>query len=161
VTGPGSDPASPEREAERAVAEANRSFYAAIESGDLDAMRALWVDGDEPTCVHPGTAVVRGAGQVGRSWALVMASTPYIQFFLTDVHVSLLPPSREVASVTCTENVLTGDARTGPHAFGGGKAVATNVFVRTAGGWRLWVHHASPVLSAPPESTSSEGNETY
>ena len=26
-------------------------------------------------------------------------------------------------------------------------AVATNVFVRTEDGWRLWVHHASPVLS--------------
>jgi len=26
--------------------------------------------------------------------------------------------------------------------------VATNVFVRTSDGWRLWIHHASPVLSA-------------
>jgi ketosteroid isomerase-like protein len=43
--------------------------------------------------------------------------------------------------------VLTGDHRTGPDAFGGGAAVATNVFVRTPDGWRLWVHHASPVLS--------------
>ena len=38
-----------------------------------------------------------------------------------------------MASVTCTENVLTGDESTGPDAFGGAKAVATNVFVRTAG----------------------------
>ena len=53
-----------------------------------------------------------------------------------------------VASVTCTENVLTGDESTGPDAFGGAKAVATNVFVRTPEGWRLWIHHASPVLSA-------------
>jgi len=44
--------------------------------------------------------------------------------------------------------VLTGDERTGPDAFGGGKAVATNVFVRTPAGWRLWIHHASPVMTA-------------
>jgi ketosteroid isomerase-like protein len=73
-----------------------------------------------------------------------MANTPYIQFFLTDVEVSVL---EGVASVTCTENVLTGDDSTGLDAFGGAKAVATNVFVRTVDGWRLWIHHASPVLS--------------
>jgi len=75
---------------------------------------------------------------------LIMANTPYIQFFLTDVEVSVI---EDVASVTCTENVLTGDETTGPDAFGGAKAVATNVFVRTPEGWRLWIHHASPVLS--------------
>jgi len=54
----------------------------------------------------------------------------------------------DVASVTCTENVLTGDETIGRDVFGGARAVATNVFVRTPGGWRLWIHHASPVLSA-------------
>ena len=73
-----------------------------------------------------------------------MANTPYIQFFLTDVEVSVLA---DVASVTCTENVLTADDRAGPDGFGGARAVATNVFVRTPDGWRLWIHHASPVLS--------------
>ena len=29
----------------------------------------------------------------------------------------------------------------------GGRAVATNVFRRTPEGWRLWLHHASPVLT--------------
>jgi hypothetical protein len=29
----------------------------------------------------------------------------------------------------------------------GGRAVATNVFRRTPSGWRLLVHHASPVLA--------------
>ena len=36
-------------------------------------------------CVHPGWPPVPRPGQVLRSWALVMAGTPYIQFFLTDV----------------------------------------------------------------------------
>ena len=126
------------------VGAVNAAFYAAIESADLDAMLALWLDGPGSLCVHPGMPPVHGAGAIGRSWALVMAHTPYIQFFLTDVAVDL---REDVALVTCTENVLTGDARTGPDAFGGGKAVATNVFVRATDGWRLWVHHASPVLS--------------
>jgi ketosteroid isomerase-like protein len=135
-----------DREADRRAVEAmNTTFYEAFEAADLDTMQDLWLEDPETLCVHPGALPVRGTGAINRSWALIMANTPYIQFFLTDVEVGL---HGDVASVTCTENVLTGDERTGPDAFGGGKAVATNVFVRTGEGWRLWIHHASPVLSA-------------
>ncbi len=127
-----------------AVAAANDAYYAAFESADLDAMRELWLDHPETLCVHPGALPVRGTPAISRSWALIMANTPYIQFFLTDVEISVLETT---ASVTCTENVLTGDETTGVDSFGGAKAVATNVFVRTSDGWRLWIHHASPVLS--------------
>ena len=126
------------------VEAANAAFYAAFEEADLDAMRALWLDDPDTLCIHPGALPVRGAGAVHRSWALVMAHTTYIQFILTDVVVSLRD---DVATVACTENVLTGDDRTGPDAFGGAKALATQVFVRTPAGWRLWVRHAAPVVS--------------
>jgi ketosteroid isomerase-like protein len=128
----------------RAVEAVNTTFYEAFERADLDTMQDLWLDDADTLCVHPGALPVRGTPAINRSWALIMANTPYIQFFLTDVEVSVW---EGVASVTCTENVLTGDERTGPDVFGGGRAVATNVFVRTADGWRLWIHHASPVLS--------------
>ena len=128
----------------REVEAVNTAFYEAFESADLDAMLDLWLEDPEALCVHPGALPVRGTSAISRSWALIMANTPYIQFFLTDVEVSVLDG---VASVTCTENVLTGDERTGPDVFGGARAVATNVFVRTDQGWRLWIHHASPVLS--------------
>ena len=137
---------SPEdRSAERVAVEAlNEEFYRAFESADLDAMAGLWLDDPETLCIHPGALPVRGTPAINRSWALIMANTPYIQFFLTDVETSVLD---QVASVTCTENVLTADDRRGDGAFTGAKAVATNVFVRTDGTWRLWIHHASPVMS--------------
>ena len=138
-----------DREADRRAVEAmNTTFYEAFEAADLDTMQDLWLEDPETLCVHPGALPVRGTGAINRSWALIMANTPYIQFFLTDVEISLRGDPADVASVTCTENVLTGDATTGPDAFGGAKAVATNVFLRTPDGWRLWIHHASPVLSA-------------
>jgi len=127
-----------------AVVAVNEEFYRAFEAADLDAMRDLWVDDGETLCVHPGALPVRGTSAINRSWALIMANTPYIQFFLTDVETSVLG---DVASVTCTENVLTADDSVEEGAFTGAKAVATNVFVRTADGWRLWIHHASPVVS--------------
>ena len=138
--------------AAEAVLAVNSAFYAAFETGDLDAMHALWV-ADEPICVHPGSTPVVGDPAVRRSWAVVMANTPYIQFFLTDVEVAVLDG---VASVTCTENVLAAGEDTPASAFAGGKSVATNVFRRTPSGWRLWIHHASPILS-PQQGTSEAG----
>ena len=134
----------PVEEVKAQVEAANAAFYTAFETADLDAMQDLWLDDPETLCVHPGALPVRGTPAINRSWALIMANTPYIQFFLTDVEVSVL---EGVASVTCTENVLTADEHTDRDSFGGAKAVATNVFVRTPDGWRLWIHHASPVLS--------------
>jgi ketosteroid isomerase-like protein len=119
---------------------ANAALYAAFETGDVDLMEAVW-DAEDPSavvCVHPGWPMLRGRTNVLRSWSAVMAGTEYIQFFLTDVQVSL---HGDTAVVTCTENVLT-SADVGDNAA----VVATNVFVRRAGGWRLLVHHGSPVL---------------
>jgi ketosteroid isomerase-like protein len=135
------------------VEAANTALYEALESADVDRMASVWDDvaPDDVVCVHPGWPMLRGRAHVLRSFSAIMANTPYIQFFLTDVEVSVLGSASSggsvIASVTCTENVLTGDERTGPDAFGGAKAVATNVFVRMADGWRLWIHHASPVMS--------------
>ena len=127
-----------------AVEQVNASFYAAFEHGDIDAMTAIWLDDPTALCVHPGTTPLRGSPAILRSWSLLMANATYIQFFLTDVEVSL---RGDVASVTCTENVLTADANTADTSFIGARAIATNVFVREADTWRLWIHHASPVLS--------------
>jgi ketosteroid isomerase-like protein len=121
-----------------AVEAANEEFYLAFEHVDLDRMHAVWDDDEDVTCVHPGWPLLRGRGRVMRSWALIFANTPYIQFFLTDVHVQV---TGEIAVVTCAENILTsvGDTE------GDATVVATNVFRRRDDGWRLVVHHGSPV----------------
>lgn len=122
------------------VEAANAALYAAFETGDVDLMEAVW-DSVEPealVCVHPGWPMLRGRVSILRSWSAVMAGTGYIQFFLTDVQVLL---TGDTAVVTCTENVLT-SADVGENTT----VVATNVFVRRPGGWRLLVHHGSPVL---------------
>ena len=137
-----------------AVARANQLLYDAFETGDIDLMNALWLDGPDAatvTCVHPGWPPLHGRDAVLRSWSMIMANTTYIQFVLTDVTVRV---TDDVAVVTCGENMLTDlpadpDALPGEAVAGlaGGRAVATNVFRRTADGWKLWLHHASPVLT--------------
>ncbi|MFE0650280.1 nuclear transport factor 2 family protein [Streptomyces sp. NPDC059534] len=120
-----------------------------METGDFEGVSALWLDdGATPiTCVHPGWPVLTGRGDVLRSYALIMANTEYIQFFLTDLEISLADGT---AVVTCTENILSGGpaedgAELGPLV--GQLVVATNVFRRTPDGWKIWSHHASPVLT--------------
>ena len=125
-----------------AVETANLAMYQAFEHADVDRMAEVWddVEPDAVVCVHPGWPMLRGRDHVLRSWSAVMAGTDYIQFFLTDVSISVLG---DTAVVTCTENVLTEVTEAGP---GAGTVVATNVLVRRADGWRVQVHHGSPVL---------------
>ena len=142
------------------VLAANAAFYAAFESGDLDAMHDAWVS-DGPICVHPGWTPVVGNAAVRRSWAVVMANTPYIQFFLTDVDVRV---TADVAVLTCVENILTGlpggeEPGEEPLGFAGGKVVTTNVFRRTRAGWRMWLHHASPVLADEEDEDADHDEE--
>ncbi|MDF6043165.1 nuclear transport factor 2 family protein [Streptomyces sp. JH14] len=131
-----------------AVEQANTAFYEAMERGDFDALSAVWLPGEDLTvsCVHPGWPVLSGRGEVLRSYALIMANTEYIQFFLTDVDVSM---TGDTALVTCTENILSGGPAEDGGELGplvGQLVVATNVFRRTSDGWKLWSHHGSPVL---------------
>ncbi|HET9380180.1 MAG TPA: nuclear transport factor 2 family protein [Streptomyces sp.] len=155
------------------VEAANTAFYEALERGDFETLTSLWLtpsdlgvdetyhdpaDTGVISCVHPGWPVLTGRGEVLRSYALIMANTEYIQFFLTDVHVSV---TGDTALVTCTENILSGgpapEGSDEPGPLLGQLVVATNVFRRTSDGWRLWSHHASPVLA---ETDEEEGDET-
>ncbi|KAF4409463.1 MULTISPECIES: nuclear transport factor 2 family protein [Streptomyces] len=140
------------------VEQANTAFYEAMEQGDFDALSAMWLPG-EVSCVHPGWPVLRGNGEVLRSYALIMANTEYIQFFLTDVEVSV---EGDIALVTCTENILSGgpaeeEGELGPLV--GQLVVATNVFRRTGDGWRVWAHHGSPVLADVTGADDDEPEE--
>lgn len=123
------------------VEAANAAFYAAVEQADVDAMAQVW-DDEQPealTCVHPGWPPLRGRRSVLRSWSAIMAGTDSLHVLLTDVTVAV---EGDIAVVTCTENVLSDVRSTGSV----GAAVATNLFRRREGGWRLQVHHASPLL---------------
>ena len=94
------------------VLAAHAAFYEAFERADFDAMQELWADDEGVVCVHPATEPIRGRRDVMRSWMVLMANSPYIQFFLTDIEGVVVG---DVASVTCTENVLVGQLR---HAAG-------------------------------------------
>jgi ketosteroid isomerase-like protein len=126
------------------VLAANRRFYDALEALDMDAMEAVWGDGAEVACLHPGGPWQRGWEDVRAGWEAIMANTGYIELDVADVVVSIADP---VAWVTCTE-VITSAAASGEPAAA--EVAATNVFVLDRSGWRLVLHHASPVIRPAP-----------
>jgi ketosteroid isomerase-like protein len=143
---------------ERAVEQANTEFYDAFEAVDLDRMSKVWAEGSyaaSVTCVHPGWPMLRGRAEVLRTWALIMANTPYIQFVLTDVNIDV---HGDQAIVTCGENILTADDETETGFLAGGSVVTTNIFVRDeAGEWRLWLHHGSLVMDQLADGEEDPG----
>lgn len=117
------------------VLAANAAFYQALEGGDLAAMDALWAEGPETVCIHPGRTPLNGWDDVHRSWAAIFSAGGNPQVIVTDERVTR---RGQVAWVSATENMLSG----------GHTAVATaiNVFEHDGQRWRMIVHHASPIL---------------
>lgn len=116
------------------VLAANRTFYEAFENRDLDAMSDVWDHADHVTCVHPGWSILTGWGAVAASWFAIFGGPQQLQFIVTDERAVVVG---DTAWVTCNENLLDG--------AGTQSVAATNVFVRTAAGWKLVHHHGSPV----------------
>lgn len=133
-----------------AVTAANAELYAAFEEGDVDRMEAIWDESDDVRCVHPGWPLLLGRSRVLRSWSVIMANTSYIQFFLTGIAAIV---EGDLAVVTCEENILTAVVDADGSMSESVKVIATNVFRRRADGWKVVVHHGSPVLTVREEDS--------
>ena len=121
------------------VVTANQAFYDAFSERDLETLMACWADSDDIACVHPGGTPLSGWDLVRTSWEAIMHSDADFSIAADPVCVSYEDP---VATVVCME-------RFSSHGHGGAARadlVATNVFVLGAEGWRMIVHHASPVM---------------
>jgi ketosteroid isomerase-like protein len=127
-----------------AVEAANQRFYRAFETLDLHEMDRVWAHGAHVRCIHPGWPLLAGWAAVRTSWETIFANTAEMSFTLSDLEISAVG---DLAWVTCTENILS-EVRGRVSVT---SVLATNVFEREAGEWRLVHHHASHVLGhAPP-----------
>jgi ketosteroid isomerase-like protein len=138
------------RGADDQVRAANAAFYAAFESGDLDAMADLWEHSDRVVVAHPGWPVLRGWPKVAGSWDAIFSGTTFIQFLLSEEEVVV---NGETAWVTLEENILQSvGSREGGEDLAelqGARVAAINVFAFDGTQWRLVAHHGSPVATDP------------
>jgi hypothetical protein len=124
--------------ADEEVLAANRRYYEAFESGDLDAMSDLWERSDRVLCTHPGWATLEGWGAVAASFFALFQNGQQIQFVLTRERVTVVDGA---AWVSLDENLLG--------AQGGVTVAAVNFFVMEgSGAWRMVGHHGSVVQAS-------------
>lgn len=118
------------------VDEVENAFYDAMQKGDLDALMAVWADDDEVSCVHPGGPRLIGPAAIRASYGAMFARG---RIDAEPLHVRRLE-SHAVAVHSVVERLRVESGKGPRFAW----VVATNVWTRTAAGWRLVTHHASP-----------------
>jgi ketosteroid isomerase-like protein len=112
------------------------AFYEALQRGDVDALMACWADEDEVFCVHPGGPRLVGPEAIRAAFEQMFGNGA---IHATPARVRKVESlASAVHNVLERIEVLTAE---GPrHAF----VLATNVYHKTAQGWRMVAHHASP-----------------
>ena len=120
-----------------AVLAANLEFYRAFGTCDYPAMNALWARLAPVQCIHPGWPAIIGREAVMRSWRNLLTSPEPTRVACHDDQAIL---HHDFALVICEEELSAGNL------------VATNMFVKEDGRWRMVHHQASPLVgrAQPP-----------
>jgi hypothetical protein len=118
------------------VLQANATFYRAFSNGDFAVMNELWARRIPVTCLHPGSPVLVGRGQVLASWRDILRQPPPFPLRCDRPVVTRIVD--DVAIISCYE----GNGDRPAHL------AATNVFAIDEGRWRM-VHHQAGPLSMP------------
>lgn len=110
-------------------------FYDALREADIEKLMAVWSDDDDIVCVHPGGPRAVGMRAIRASFEAIFERGG-IPVQAEQVHRT---HSLEVAVHSVVETVAVRSAEGMQHA----NVLATNVYLKTALGWRMVAHHAS------------------
>jgi ketosteroid isomerase-like protein len=116
---------------------AEAAFYDAFEQADLRAMMEVW-DTHDCACIHPMNHRIEGFNAISDSWQLIFQSDVQLGFYLTQTRY-LVEAGLAVHQVC--ENIPFVNSAQRHEA----KMLATNVYRATPVGWKMVLHHASPV----------------
>lgn len=118
------------------------AFYEALQQGDIQRLMACWADEDDIVCVHPG----------GRRLVGHVAVRAAFETLFANGSVKIVPERvRRLDAGSCSVHSVVERLEVMGHD-GPGQAwvVATNVYAKTAQGWRMVAHHASPGSADEP-----------
>lgn len=111
-------------------------FYEALQGADLERLMAVWADEDEISCVHPGGPRIVGFGSIRAAFETLFGQGA------VSVHPERV--RRLHSGETAIHQVLERVQVQGPEGQHSAWVIATNVYLKTALGWRMVLHHASP-----------------
>ena len=111
-------------------------FYEALREADIDKLMALWADDDEVFCVHPGGPRVVGPRAIRVTFEAMFANGR--------IHAHPERVRRLHTLDSAVHNLVERIELHTPEGQRTGYVVATNMYLKTALGWRMVAHHASP-----------------
>jgi ketosteroid isomerase-like protein len=111
-------------------------LYETMRRGDVDRLMQLWSDDDEICCVHPGGERLLGAAAIRASFEAMFGNGTID----AEPHRVRRLESHSSAVHSVIERIRVATAEGERFAW----VVATNVYLKSAQGWRLVAHHASP-----------------
>jgi len=116
--------------------EIEQQFYEALQRGDIESLMAVWSDDDDIVCVHPGGPRVVGAAAIRASFDAIFANGA----------IDARPERvRRLQTMNCAvHSVLERVAVPTDEGPKTAWVVATNVYLKSGGGWAMAAHHASP-----------------
>ena len=126
-----------------AVLFVNDAFYEAFRARDIETMEQLWAREAPITCIHPGWRALTTRQEVMGAWNDILSSEGVPDIACRGAQAFVAGDS---AFVVCYE------------VIGGGVLVATNIFQKERGDWRL-VHHQAGPCDLPTEAVLDEEEE--
>ena len=123
---------------------ANEKFYKAFNARDLSAMKEIWSSHQNVICVHPGWSPLNGFEPIIDSWQGIFKNSGNMDIQISDINMLT---SNDLAWVSCVEKLYT----IASHGVLASKVFSTNLFKLNQDGWKMIMHHASP-MPAMPES---------
>ena len=121
---------------------ANEKFYKAFNARDLSAMKEIWSSHQNVTCVHPGWSPLNGFEPIIDSWQGIFKNSGNMDIQISDINMLT---SNDLAWVSCVEKLYT----IASHGVLASKVFSTNLFKLNQDGWKMIMHHASPMPSMP------------
>ena len=112
------------------------AYYEALLTGNADAVMALWAEDEEISCIHPGGQRLDGQAAIRDSYTHILSDGP--------LKVSAETQRRWAGVSHAIHTVVERIQVEGEEEMEWGFVLATNVYIQTAAGWRLVLHHASP-----------------
>ena len=129
--------------------EAETAFYTAFANTDLDAMMQVWLDSDAVICIHPVGPRISGHQAVRASWMEIFRNSSGLRFRLAEVSRT----QDALLSIHVLHEYIAVPGESGERP----PAVATNIYQLTQDGWRMILHHASPVaLPGRPDKPAAK-----
>lgn len=123
--------------------EAEEAYYDAFARADLQAMEDVWLQDDAIVCIHPMANLLRGRKSVLHSWRKILRHQG-------PSRIRFEPTRRYHGPVLAIHVGIEHVHHTGGHT----QILATNIYQLTEHGWRMLVHHASPLPGAPSTTPS-------